>query len=388
MPNTSKCSRFFQISEYALVKKLYRWRTETGHEVSPLTRDGANDSSVALKEEKTLGFVRRHRSIVFTFLRDVLWGLGMWKSKSLRQFIKQYNPDVLWFDGSTNIFLNNLYHYVYSIAKKPAAIFLMDDNYTYKSVIKGHYIYRFFMRKSARRVIQECSKVYVISPKMKQEFDKIFDIDSVILTKGIDYSGLHYTPLSVNDPLRLLYMGQVIYGRIETLISVVRNLDIINRDRIKIKLSIYTNNYIKPATLSFLSNSKSVEMKEVVPYEQVPEIINANDVLLFVESLNPKYSKDIRLSFSTKITDYLTSGKCIFAVGPKDSAPMNYFQSEECAIVAYDDEEIIKGIERLLEPGIAQLYSKRAFEVGRKNHNKELMNERLFSGLREIMIKN
>ena len=244
------------------------------------------------------------------------------------------------------------------------------------------------MLNSARRVIKECSKVYVISPKMKEEFDKIFNINSVILTKGIDYRRLVYTPLSVNDPLRLLYMGQVIYGRIDTLISVVRNLDIINKNGIKIKLTIYTNNYIKPATLSFLSESKSVEMKEVVPYEQVPEVIKANDVLLFVESLNPKYSKDIRLSFSTKITDYLTSGKCIFAVGPKDSAPMNYFQSEKCAIIAYTDEEIIKGLEYLLEPGIAQRYALRAFEVGRRNHDKQLMNERLFSGLKEIMLKN
>ncbi len=385
LPYTDKCSRFFQISEYALVKKLFHWKTETGREVSPSTPLDEGFSSVAQKEEKTLGFIRRHRSIVFTFLRDVLWGLGLWKSKSLSLFIRQYNPDVLWFDGSTNIFLNNLYHHVYRIAKKPAAIFLMDDNYTYKSVIRGHYIYRFFMRRSARRIIKECSKVYVISPKMKEEFDKTFNINSIILTKGIDYRCLQHEELPINNPLRLVYLGQIIYGRIDSLLSIVKALDSINKDKIKVKLFIYTNNYIKPNHLAILSKSQSVEIKPVVPYEQVPSVIKENDVLLFVESLNRKYNKDVRLSFSTKITDYLKSGKCIFAVGPKDSAPMSYFENEGCAIVAYNEDDIQRGIELLMKPNVTRVFSQKAFETGKKNHNKDLMNERLFSGLKEIM---
>ena len=30
-PNTKCCHRFFQISEFSLIHKIYRWRTKTGH---------------------------------------------------------------------------------------------------------------------------------------------------------------------------------------------------------------------------------------------------------------------------------------------------------------------------------------------------------------------
>ena len=114
-------------------------------------------------------------------------------------------------------------------------------------------------------------------------------------------------------------------------------------------------------------------------------MIQNHDVLLFMESLNPKYSSDARLSFSTKITDYLTSGKCIFAVGPYDSAPMEYFEEEDCAVVAHDQSEIADGLRKLCEPEVVKRYARKGFEAGKRNHDKQVMDSRLEKVLDKIV---
>ena len=45
------------------------------------------------------------------------------------------------------------------------------------------------------------------------------------------------------------------------------------------------------------------------------EIQENADVVVFVESLEKEHRLVARLSFSTKLTDYFASGKCIFALG-------------------------------------------------------------------------
>lgn len=383
-PQTKCCHTFFRIPEIAMVKKVFHWRTKVGERVD--TRDFVEngDGDVAA-EDKTLNYVRGHRSSLFTWLREMLWALGLWKTKGLRQFIEDENPDVLWFDGSTNIFLDRLYLYILRIAKKPAIVYLMDDNYTYKSMTGHRYLYYFLHRRTMRKVIEKSKEVLVISPKMKREFDEIFHINSTIITKGIDYTNISFSESVVGHPVRLLYMGQIIYGRHYTLEEVIKALKEVNRDGFIAKLSIYTNNKL-PETLKELSSDREdVEFCPVVPYSEVQSIIANHDVLLFMESLNPKYSNDARLSFSTKITDYLASGKCIFAVGPYDSAPMEYFQEEDCAIVAHDQNEIADGLRKLCDTNQVMSYSRKGFEAGLRNHDKHVMDGRLEIVLNKIV---
>ena len=51
--------------------------------------------------------------------------------------------------------------------------------------------------------------------------------------------------------------------------------------------------------------------------------------MLFAEAVDGEAAKISRLSFSTKLTDYFASGKCIFAVGNEDTAPMEYLKNED-----------------------------------------------------------
>ena len=94
------------------------------------------------------------------------------------------------------------------------------------------------------------------------------------------------------------------------------------------------------------------------------------DVLLFLEDLSDK-NLMARLSFSTKITDYFSAGKCIFAVGNHDLAPMQYFQGTDSAVVVTNGEKIMDGLQGLLNQENLVFYAKNAVDCGLKNHSAE-----------------
>ena len=385
-PHTRHCNHFYQISEFGLIKKLYKWHYKTGYAFDS-NGEQHIDESAAAKEESTFSYVRGHRSFFLSVLRELLWLLNCWKTKELYQFLVDFNPDVIWFDGSPLLLMNRLYQYVLKVTKKPAAIFLMDDVYTYDSCGSlSQKIYKYWLRKHVRRVVKSCKKVFVISPKMKREYDELFAINSTILTKGITPIQNYSIP-EVHKPIRLVYLGQIMYGRLDTLVQLVNALQEVNKDAIKVVFSIYTNNEIPRETRDKWQSLSFVHVEKPVPYSEVPNVISQNDILLFVESFQKEQKSVARLSFSTKITDYLASGKCIMGIGPSDIAPIEYLREEDAAIIVSDMSEITGVLNRLSEE-VVRNYARKSYELGKKNHNKDFVHKTITEGLQSIVVSN
>lgn len=386
-PNTRCCYRFFQISEFSLVHKLYRWRLKTGHAFD--TRNGGEiqvSDKIAAQESDTMYYVRGHRSPFFSILREILWGFNGWKSKELKQFILDFNPDVIWMDGSPLPLMNRLYDYVLKVAKKPASIFMQDDVYTYESCGKSFWakVRKHRLRRLVRKVVRQSDNMFVASLKMKREYDEIFGVNSTFIAKSIDFDTNEIVDVSTHQPLKMVYMGQVIYGRIYSLISIAETLKKINANGVKLQLSIYTNNQISDDLKSKLLVPESVFLCDPVPYTEVQKVIADNDVVVFVESFDPRFCKVARLSFSTKICDYLASRKCILAVGPDDSAPIEYFSEEDAALVATSTEEIEQQIVRLSNQQIVEEYVQKAHDCALRNHDRKRMDEIIYTKLIEL----
>ena len=390
-PNTKCCHRFFQISEFSLIHKIYKWRTKTGHafDTQGQTQAITNDK-IAEQEASTMQYVRGHRSIRLSFAREILWGLNGWKSKELKQFVLDFNPDVIWMDGSPLPLMNRLYNYVLKIAKKTAVIFMQDDVYTYKSCGSkpSSKLYKWLLRKTVRKVVQQCDDMFVASPKMKKEYDAIFGFDSTFISKSVELDKLPQIHQEVHTPIRLVYLGQVIYGRIYSLISIAEALRKINADGVKIQLFVYTNNQLSEDEKSKLLVKDSVFLMPPVPYFEVPRVMAENDVVVFVESFEPAFCKVARLSFSTKICDYLSSGNCVFAVGPADIAPMEYFKNEDAAIVANSREEIERKLVCLLDQQVVAHYIWEARQCAHNNHDRTKMDAKVYGKLIELVKSN
>ena len=386
-PQTVCCSRFFQISEYSLIKKIFLPKTKTGFDFRNDSEFVTNEE-VSNKEARTMNWVRRHRSYLFIWLRELLWSFNGWQTKELRDFIQEFNPDMIWMDGSPRILMNRLHQYVKKVSGKPSTLFLMDDVYTYPRTWNLlELLYYKKLRSLVRKNVACSDKVFVASPKMKEEYDKTFNIDSYFIAKGADFS--HIKPIGTipHKGTKMVYLGQVYCGRIFTLMRLVEILKKKNDAGESFYLTIYTNNYISPKEMEKVQVEGVSEVRDVVPYSEISRVMEDNDILLFVETFEEKYKNLARLSFSTKIVDYLSSGKCIFAIGPGEIAPIRYFKDNDIAFVASMPEEIEETINEIIVPESRQEMANRSFEFAKEKHDIKDLHRRLYRIFDEISKK-
>ena len=378
LPNTSVCRNFFQISENAVIKSIFKRKTKTGKVVYNQMEESEETQEAISKEQKRYSNKKKANGLM-NICREFVWTFGKWKTSELLSFIDEFNPEVLFLPIYPTEYMGKIQKYIVKYTKKPIVAYLADDNYTYRAVKKSPLSvwHRFLLRKQVRYLVQNSSKVLVIAPKQKEEYDKIFGIDSLILTKGIDFSQFPFTDKPLNKPIKMVYTGKLIIGRWKSLAAIADALEKINTDETKLELHIYTTAELTKNQKLAL-NKNGCEVKGALTLSQVQQVQEEADILVFVESLEKKYKTAARLSFSTKITDYLKHGKCIFAIGDKDIAPIDYFERYDSAITATSYKEIGLKLQKIAEnPTLIAEYSKKAYACGKEHHDKEKMNQLL-----------
>lgn len=389
LPDTQVCHDFFQIPETHVIKRLLGKNIATGHH---LTQDEIQEGltqgrSVQEDEKKGLSYARSHRSWLMKIGRECVWKMGTWKSKELKQYLSDGNWDVVFCPIYPLILMNRLQAYILKKTGLKGVAFIGDDNYSYKSGDGSafFYIHRFFLRRSMRKVIKNCEEVFVMVPKMKREYDKALNIDSKLLTKGIDFNNIVYTPKEVTRPIQIYYTGKLIYGRDKSLAAIASALKSLNQEQVCGQLQIYTPDTLTQEQDRALNIVDTSYVHDPVPYTELDDLLKKADVVVFAESMEPKYRNLARLSFSTKITDYFKSGKCIFAVGPEDSAPIEYLQEHDAAIVATSYETIQERLQQLIaDTDIITSYSDKAFRCGRDSHDANNVDKKMYEVLTQV----
>ncbi|OUP50102.1 hypothetical protein [Lachnoclostridium sp. An181] len=370
LPDTPVCNKFFQISENAVIKSVLN-RKEVGCEVKN-TKE--TQYSKAYEEEKRLYAVARKKSSwLLRVLRELVWIFGKWKTKALDKFVQDFNPDIYFVPIYPVIYMGIIQLYVIRKFKKPYVCYMWDDNYSYKPC--GYnplaYIHRFFLRKAVKNLIIHCTKMFAITKMQADEIQANFNIHSIVLTKGIDYDELKYENAVISSPIKMVYTGKLVIGRDRALAEISKALAEINKEEIKITLDIYSPDVVNEKVMRFL-NSNGCKYCGCVSKDKVAEIQKAADIVVFVEALEKKYRYMARLSFSTKLTDYFKSGKCILAIGDKDIAPIKYLKENDAGIVITEYQQIKDKLQKLIvQRDLIQKYGRNAFECGRKNHNEK-----------------
>ncbi|MBE6673869.1 MAG: glycosyltransferase family 4 protein [Ruminococcaceae bacterium] len=377
VPNSPVCHNYFQISENAVIKSVLKRGLKTGKQIltdnTAEADNGSGDTAIA-QRYKNAG---SKRNWLLLYAREFLWKLGKWKTKELDSFLDEFKPDVVFFAMEGYIHFNRIAGYILKRTGATGIGYFWDDNFTYKqSKSLGHNIYRFFQRKSLKKLAKKCSHFFAITPKTKKEADEFFKIDCELLTKPINYEGVEFQPYAPNEPLKMLYTGKLIIGRYDTVKLIGKALDEINKDGVKIELDIYTTTRVEEND----GLSQYVHILGAIPQTEVAGVQAKADVLLFAEAIEGENAKTARLSFSTKLTDYFRSGKCIFAVGNGDVAPIEYLKEEDAALTASSYEEILEALNIMVRNnGVVAEYAKKAFDCGKKNHDKAQIQARLFS---------
>ncbi len=379
LPETSVCNSFFQISENAVMKSVFN-RKMAGRRVKNAQTADIQTKKAAEQEAKIYAVGHKKKSWLLTLARELVWKFGCWKSAELCKFIEEENPDVYFIPIYPVVYMGRLQSYILKKYPKPYVCYLADDNYSYDNCHSPlSYLHRFWLRKYVKKLAEGCTEMFTITKTEAEDTDKRFGTHSVVLTKGLDYEGIEYKDIVPKKPIKMVYTGNLLIGRDSSLAAISKALGEINKEESRITLDIYSPTELPKKTMEIL-NSGSSRHHGNVPREQVAKIQSEADIVVFAESLEKKHRYAAKLSFSTKITDYLISGKCIFAIGDKDIAPIEYFRENDSAVICTEYQHIKENLQRLIDnPEIINEYGKKAFDCGKRNHNKELIKERFVS---------
>lgn len=373
-PESDVCDRYFCINESAVIKSILKRGIKTGSTVER----GEKTNSVSPKKSP------KHSEIL-SMARDILWKMGKWNSAELKSFIKDFDPDVILFPIEGYTHFNNIARETVKLTGKKAIGYLWDDNFTYKPHPTDilFLIRRFFVRRNIKKTVASCTKLFAINEKMQKEIKDVFGRDSVIITKGISPE-VSADVRERNFPIKLCYAGKLIIGRDETLALLSKAIKEVNGEENKFELSVYTQTSLSEEQKKNLNLSGNV-LKGAVPREELRKIYADTDILVFAEALSGKDKYAARLSFSTKITDYLSAGKPILALSPRDIAPTETLSQNGTAIIAESYEELVKTLRFIAaDPDVLNIHAERSEMLAGLNHNINTIREKLYKEISEI----
>ena len=367
IPDNELCSRYFVISENKIIKSVFNRKIKTGKEVERAIVP--NDTKDLAEHNERYRKMKQKRRYSMLLARELIWKVGRWRTPELDSFLDSFKPDVILHSMEGYIHLNRVIEYAIKRTGAVSIGYIWDDNFTYKQSNKlGYKFYRFFQRRSLNRLAKKTSDFFAISNKTKEEADQFFGIDCHLLTKPLNKAPtVSYG--EIGDCIRILYTGNLYIGRDKSLLRVMNAIKKLPRGRFVI--DVYTNSQLDESYLKMI-DTEICRIHGPIPQSEVLKKQREADVLLFLEDIDGPDAKVARLSFSTKITDYLSAGKCILAVGNMDTAPMQYFAENNAAIVCGSEIDIYDALARLSNtPGILVETAENAAKVGIKNHNKE-----------------
>lgn len=318
-PSNKLCQKYYRITETEVLKKWVSPK-KIGKRFSYIFVDVPNTvTSVQKRESAAVRFIRR-RNVRFAYwLSDRIWYSKKWQNEKLSSFIEDFNPDLVF------TFVKSAPQYYLTVKflrekfNIPVFSWIADDEYTglaNRKAEKEIHNLKYILRESA--VVTGCSQ------EICDYYHSVFGVESSPLYKGCDL----LVPLKdyVNKPLRMIYAGNLLYGRmaiIQNVANILARYDPHGKD---IVFEIYSNTPITSEEEKYFSEISSVKYMGCVDYDIIKQRLSESDVVLHAESFDEEQILKTRYSFSTKIIDCLQSGCVMLAIGPKELASIAYIK--------------------------------------------------------------
>lgn len=379
-PRNNIKGKYFQIDEKRVFKSIFQPTIQTGYEVRQEQVPSENNQG----SEKYYNFARLWRFRIFYCIRDFLWALGNWNSKELNDFVEEFQPDIMFQPVYYSTYLNQIAKYMKKKFDIPMVCYISDDNYTLRqfSFSPIYWIERLYKRRYVKKTIDLCDLLYVISDVQKEEYEVIFKKNTKVLTKCMDFIGEAPIKQCVNQPIKIVYTGNIDRERGKTICKVIKGIDKVNNDKINVCLDIYTKSPLKKSMLKKMSG-RGIEFKGGVDVSEMEKIQSEADVLLLAEAMTKKGAMAVHQSFSTKIVDYMWRARCIWAVGHQECGAIDYFLKYDVGMVARTQHEIDACLKRLVDSTEEEHkeLAREVWKAGSIRHQRQTMQKELMEVL-------
>lgn len=284
-------------------------------------------------------FIKKIKSIILAI--DDFIPINMKCNKKVIEYIDNYKPDVIYTLGSS-IFVLEL---SIKIAKRyniPIVLHFMD-NWRETKYIKN----RIFRRKLINKIYEVESLMkfgMTISDEMAEYYKQLSGKEYVSLMNTVSNNNIKQVINKEKKDINITYAGGLHLDRWKLFLDIERVIKKINNGTNIIKLNIFTKDSDRKKYEKIFDKNVT-EFHKFLPHSEVYKIYDMSDVLVHVESFDEELIKFTKYSLSTKIPEYMASGRPIIYYGPKDIAAAKYISKNKCGLCVSNKDELTEAIE-------------------------------------------
>ena len=321
------CANYFRIADFDLLTRNY----------NQVLQNPVHQNQIQSAQKKQLTD-KMKKIIKKPLFRDIYWKFLPWKSKKLRSWLVKIKPNYVFFVGSCYGFSHQVAMFVCEELKIPLVVYYTDDYLIYP-VDRDFFdtIQKKRMLSFYKKTIHKASLHFAIGREMAQEYssyfhESFFPIMNMCPTKSP-------LPENEHDRICISFFGGLHTGRLQNLIRIGKIINQIRlKERMELDFHVYTSMQFSENVLRIFHDT-GIEYCGFVSEKEIESKYADSDILIHVES-DDKYNRSLtRLSISTKIPEYLMTGKCVLAFGPIEVASMRLLRDNNIGYVISSDLE-------------------------------------------------
>ena len=373
-PCNSMCEKYMQITDSMMMHSIIGRRAGKIFSMTYAEQKNYNKREGLFVQNTNLE--KRAKSLpvdIANLAKDSVWLLGRIDKIALKKFVQDFNPDIVFCHHVFNFNFWRVERLVRKFTKAPMVAFTGDSEASLNRVSYSplFWIRQITLNRLFKKHIKLFEHYFTFCEDQARRYEILSGKPASTLYKCADFVD-KFESKPVGKPIHLVYAGNIIYNRWETLAVLADALEIINKDGEKMVLDIYTNTQLTPEMAKRLKNRRGTIVHGRVAPSELVEIYKRADIALHIESFTKKYRLDTKDSFSTKIVDLMSSTCAIMAVCWKYHNGLQYLQREDAAICISDLTKVQEMLQRICNnPSVIQSYARKAWECGKRNHTRE-----------------
>lgn len=379
IPDIDICNSYYRITDKEVLKSIFRFNNY-GKEID---KSNILDNNLLYENIFDQKVYKKKSTVYRKFLRDFIWKSGYFVNNNLKIWLQKEKPThILVFPGKYCFF----YDFALKISKLlniPIITYFMDDYY---NLYCNNLLDKWYQKKLNNRIfyiVNYSSAVLTLCEEMTKYYSKEFNkhIETIMLGSKIINNNIK----NVDNVKNISYFGNMSYKRYLNLIDIGKALDSINLKTNKdYKLNIYGEIY-NNKIIELFKQVQSIKFYGFLKGEEYNRALSNADILVHIESFDKQCIENVKHSISTKISQIITSGRCVLTYGPSDVASINYLIRTESAFAINTKDDLEEMLIVLLNnKELRERIAKNGYKAAKENQDALMNSKKIYKIIENI----